>query len=99
MGRMVSLYFDGYDFWRYVCFGGLNMKANDRNLIRQLIAVGKAGAIYDCLPDFWLEEAKEKIKEMGTKWCCHSANSVKRLDVPLPLLSEPRGSKILKAKK
>lgn len=75
------------------------MSPNDRNLIRQLITRGKAGVIYDCLPAFWMEEAKEKIKEMGTKWCCHSANSVKRLDVPLPLLSEPRQSKILKGKK
>jgi len=79
---MVSLYFDEYDFWRYVCFGGLNMNPNDRNLIRQLIACGKAGVIYDFLPAYWQLEAKEKIKAMGEKWCCHPANSVKRLDVP-----------------
>ena len=75
------------------------MNPNDRNLIKQLVARGKAGVIYDCLPAYWAEEAREKIAAMGEKWCCHPANSVKRLEIPLPILSEPRGSKILKGKK
>jgi len=75
------------------------MNTNDRNLIRQLIARGKAGAVYDCLPAYWQAQAQEQIKKMGNKWVCHKDNFVKRLEVPLPILNEPRGSNILKGKK
>lgn len=75
------------------------MNTNDKNLITQLIARGKAGVVYDYLPDYWLEKSKIKIAAMGEKWCLHPANKVKRLDVPLPLLSDDRTSKILKGKK
>jgi len=75
------------------------MNANDKNLIAQLVARGKAGVIYDCLPAYWLEKSKEKIASMGNKWVCHKDNFVKRLDVPLPLLSDARTSKILKGKR
>lgn len=40
------------------------------------------------------QNAKAMIKKMGNKWVCHPDNYVKRLEVPLPLLS--RESKILR---
>jgi len=55
------------------------MNANDKNLIAQLVARGKAGVIYDCLPAYWLEKSKEKIASMGNKWVCHKDNFVKDL--------------------
>ena len=75
------------------------MNANDINLIHQMIRSGRQDAIQDLLPEYHLARSKELIKQMGTKWCCHPDNQVKRLDIPLPILNEPRGSKILKGKK
>ena len=76
------------------------MNANDQNLLKQMIRAGKFNyPIYELLIEHNAIQAKEMIKKMGDKWCLHPANSVKRLDVPLPLLSEPRQSKVLKGRK
>jgi len=77
----------------------MNMTANDKNLIQQMIKAGKFNAVYDLMRVYNEQKAKDIIKEMGEKYCCHPKNWVKRLDVPLPLLSEPRQSKVLRAKK
>jgi hypothetical protein len=52
--------------------------------------------MYELLVEQNRVSAKEMIKKMGDKWLCHPSNRVKRLDVPLPLLS--RESKVLKRK-
>ena len=76
------------------------MNANDKSLLRQMIKAGRFNyPIYELLVEHNRIKAKEMIDGMGSKWCLHPANSVKRLDVPLPLLSEPRQSKILKGRK
>lgn len=53
-------------------------------------------AIYELLCDYNKQKSAELIKKMGTKWCCHPANASKRLETPLPILSDRNGSKILK---
>ena len=73
------------------------MTENDKVLIKQLMQAGRYNAIYDLMPQYNLEKSQEIIKSMGAKWCCHPENAVKRLDVPLPLLNEPR-TKVLKRK-
>ena len=75
------------------------MTINDKTLIQQMIRAGRFNAVYDLMQDYNKQKAKDVIQEMGEKWCCHPKNWVKRLDVPLPLLSEPRQSKVLRAKK
>jgi len=76
------------------------MTANDKNLLKQMIERGRFnGAIYDLLVKQNEINAKEMIAQMGNKWCLHKDNQVKRLDVPLPLLSDLRISKILKARR
>lgn len=76
------------------------MTPNDKQLLSQMIRAGRFnGSIYDLLVEQNKINAQEKIKEMGDKWCCHPKNMVKRLDVPLPLLSDARNSKVLKGKK
>jgi hypothetical protein len=76
------------------------MTKNDQSLLRQMIRAGKFNyPIYELLVEHNAIQAKEMIKKMGDKWCLHPANNVKRLDIPLPILSESRGSKILKGKK
>lgn len=76
------------------------MTSNDRNLLGQMIRRGKFNwSIYDLLVKQNELNAKSMIKKMGTKWCCHPDNRVKKLDVPLPLLSDARTSKILKGRK
>lgn len=52
--------------------------------------------MYELLVEQNRVSSKEMIKKMGDKWLCHPSNRVKRLDVPLPLLS--RESKVLKRK-
>lgn len=74
------------------------MTDNDKNLIRQLMQAGRYNAIYDLMPEYNWIKSQEIIKSMGAKWCCHPDNRIKRLDVPLPLLNEPR-TKVLKGKK
>jgi hypothetical protein len=73
------------------------MTDNDKNLIRQLMQAGKYDAIYDFMPQYNLEKSQEIIQGMGAKWCCHPDNAVKRLEVPLPILNEPR-IRVLKRK-
>jgi hypothetical protein len=73
------------------------MTDNDKNLIRQLMQAGKYDAVYDFMPQYNLEKSQEIIQSMGAKWCCHPDNAVKRLEVPLPILNEPR-IRVLKRK-
>jgi len=73
------------------------MTDNDKNLIRQLMQAGRYDAIYDFMPQYNLEKSQEIIQSMGNKWCCHPDNAVKRLEVPLPILNEPR-IRVLKRK-
>jgi len=76
------------------------MTANDKVLLSQMIRAGKFNHdIYELLVKQNAINAKSMIKKMGSKWCCHPDNAVKKLDVPLPLLSDARTSKILKGKK
>lgn len=73
------------------------MNKNDKNLIKQMIVAGRFNYdIYELLVKHNQQRAKESIKSIGNKWCCHPDNRVKRLDTPLPLLS--RESKVLKRK-
>ena len=75
------------------------MTNNDRSLLKQMIHRGIFNYdIYELLVKHNALAAKKQIKKMGNKWCCHPDNKVKRLDVPLPLLSDARTSKILKRK-
>jgi hypothetical protein len=73
------------------------MTENDINLIRQMMAAGRFQAVYDYLPELNLMKSKQVIESMGNKWCCHPDNAVKKLDQPLPILSESR-AKILRRK-
>ena len=74
------------------------MTDNERNLIKQMIQAGKMDKIIDFMPEYNLVQSKEIIKQMGNKWCCHPDNAVKKLEVPLPILNEPR-TRVLKGKK
>ena len=73
------------------------MNSNERNLIKQMIQAGKTDAIIDFMPEYNLIKSREIIEQMGNKWCCHPDNSIKRLDMPLPILNEPK-YKVLKRK-
>ena len=66
------------------------MNNNDISLIKQLIHAGKMGLVYDLMSEYNLMKSKAIIEQMGDKWCCHPNNKVKKLDVPLPILNEPR---------
>ena len=74
------------------------MNSNERNLIKQMIQAGKMSTIIDFMPEYNLIKSKEIIEQMGNKWCCHPDNAVKKLEVPLPILNEPR-TKVLKGKR
>jgi hypothetical protein len=50
-------------------------------------------AMYELLVELNAANSKAMIKKMGNKWLCAKENHVKRLEVPLPLLS--RGSRVL----
>lgn len=73
------------------------MTDNDISLIKQMISAGRFQAVYDYLPDLNMMRSKQLIESMGSKWCCHPDNAVKKLDQPLPILSETR-AKILRRK-
>lgn len=73
------------------------MTNNDRSLIQQLIKAGKMGVILDFMPDYNLLKSEEVIGQMGNKWCCHPDNAIKKLEQPLPILTESR-AKILRRK-
>jgi hypothetical protein len=71
---------------------------NDKSLLKQMINAGRFNYdIYELLIAYNKERAKEMIQQMGTKWCLHPLNAIKRLDTPLPLLN--RGSRILMERK
>jgi hypothetical protein len=74
------------------------MTDNDISLIKQMITSGKYRAVYDLMPEYNLNKSKAIIDSMGEKWCCHPSNRVKRLEVPLPILNEPK-IKVLSRKK
>jgi hypothetical protein len=74
------------------------MTENDKNLIQQMIRAGKMDRIIDFMPEYNLIKSKEIIEQMGNKWCCHPDNAVKKLEIPLPILNEPR-TRVLKGKK
>jgi hypothetical protein len=73
------------------------MTESDISLIKQMMSAGRFEAVYDYLPDYNLMKSKQIIESMGSKWCCHPDNAVKKLDQPLPILSESR-VKILRRK-
>ena len=73
------------------------MKNNDRELVRQMIKAGRNDALLDFMPAVIAADSKEMIEKMGAKWVCHPDNSVKRLDVPLLILNEPK-TKVLRKK-
>jgi hypothetical protein len=73
------------------------MTNNDKSLIQQLIRAGKYWVVEDFMPEYNRIKSREIIEQMGNKWCCHPDNAVKRLDVPLPILNEPK-FKVLKRK-
>jgi hypothetical protein len=76
---------------------GEMMTNNDKSLIQQLIRAGKYWVVEDFMPEYNRIKSREIIEQMGNKWCCHPDNAVKRLDVPLPILNEPK-FKVLKRK-
>lgn len=73
------------------------MKNSDRDLVKQMIKAGRYGAIMDFMPAVIAADSKEMIEKMGSKWVCHPDNRVKRLDVPMLILNEPK-TKVLKKK-
>jgi hypothetical protein len=74
------------------------MTENDKSLIQQMIRAGKMDRIIDFMPEYNLIKSKEIIEQMGNKWCCHPDNAVKKLEIPLPILNEPR-TRVLKGKR
>lgn len=73
------------------------MTENDKSLIRQMMRAGRYNAVFDLMPAYNLDKSKDIIKAMGSKWCCHKDNQIRRLDVPLEILKQNQ-SKILKRK-
>jgi hypothetical protein len=71
------------------------MTENDRNLIKQLMQAGRHSVVYDLLPQYNLEKSQAIIKEMGTKWCCHPDNAVKKLEVPVAILDAHKKESIV----
>lgn len=74
------------------------MTSNEVNLIRQMMQVGKYNSVLDFMPEYNLEKSKAIIKEMGSKWCCHPDNYVKKLETPIDILQQNK-IKVLKGKK
>jgi hypothetical protein len=75
------------------------MTKNDKHLLGQMIRAGRFNyAIYELLCASNKQRTQEMIKKMGAKWCCHPDNAIKRLEVPLPILSDRTASKILRKK-
>lgn len=62
------------------------MKNSDKELVKSMIKAGRFNAIADFMPALIQAESKDMIRKMGSKWCCHKDNHVKRLDVPLDIL-------------
>ena len=60
------------------------MTKNDKSLLSQMIHAGRFNfEIYDLLCKQNAANAKLAIKKMGSKWCCHPDNAIKRLDAPV----------------
>jgi len=74
------------------------MTDNDKSLIKQLMIAGRYSAVYDLMPQYNMIKSQEIIAQMGNKWCCHPDNAVKKLEVPLPILNEPR-TKVLNGRR
>lgn len=74
------------------------MTSDEVNLIRQMMQVGKYNSVLDFMPEYNLEKSKAIIKEMGSKWCCHPDNYVKKLETPIDILQQNK-IKVLKGKK
>jgi hypothetical protein len=75
------------------------MTKNDKHLLKQMIEAGRFNyAIYELLCESNAENAKQMIKKMGAKWCCHPDNATKRLDVPLTILPDRIAAKVLRKK-
>jgi hypothetical protein len=71
------------------------MKNNDRKLLKQMISAGRFNyELYELLVQKNKAESVTMIKRMGNKWVCHPDNFIKRLEVPLPVLTQ--GSKVLR---
>ena len=75
----------------------MNLTENDISLIRQMIKAGRINVVFDFLPQYNLQKSKAIIESMGNKWCCHTDNSIKKLDAPIEILKEHQ-SKILRGK-
>jgi hypothetical protein len=73
------------------------VKNSDRELVKQMISAGRYNAVLDFMPAVIAADSKEMIEKMGSKWVCHPDNRVKRLDVPLLILNEPK-TKVLRRK-
>lgn len=56
---------------------------NDKSLIKQMIHAGRFHAVHGLIAKHNEQQAQEIIKAMGTKWCMHPSNKVKRLAIPL----------------
>lgn len=75
------------------------MTKNDKSLLKQMIHAGRFNIeIYELLCEYNAQKSKEAIKKMGTRWCCHPDNAAKRLEIPLPILSDRITSKVLTRK-
>ena len=56
---------------------------SDKSLIKQMIHAGRFHTVHGLLAEHNKQQAQEIIKAMGTKWCLHPSNRVKRLEIPL----------------
>ena len=74
------------------------MTSSEISLIKQMMQSGKYSAVLDFMPEYNLQKSKEIIESMGSKWCCHPDNHVKRLEVPIEILQQNK-TKVLKGKK
>jgi hypothetical protein len=71
------------------------MTENDKSLIRQLMQAGRHNVVYDLLPEYNLLKSKEIIEQMGSKWCCHPDNAVKKLEIPVAILDAHKKESIV----
>ena len=76
------------------------MTKNDRKLLTSMIEAGRFNwDIYQLLTSKYIDDSKQKVKELGNKWVCHPDNRVKKLDIPLPVLSDSKFLKTFRGKK
>ena len=74
------------------------MTSSEISLIKQMMQSGRYGAVLDFMPTYNLQKSKKLIESMGSKWCCHPDNHVKKLEVPIEILQQNK-TKVLKGKK